>query len=536
MKKKYYIILGIVFTILIVGVCAITSYAFFTGSVNGNSSANVITTGNMSLLLNDSQELSAYDLLPGSRITKPFSVKNNGDVDSVYDVYLSELINTFGDKHDLVYTVISTNGGCQTTSSTQVFDKSSAEAKIVSSCPIGAGQTHDYQLVIDYVEDGTNQDDNKGKKFAALISVNDYYDNKLEIATLEEGTIFNQDIKRLSGDINVDSDSVNTSINRIEISPSAPSEEDNYIYVDGGISTVDVKAWFKNGTIYLYSNKDKIYLSWDCSNMFEGLEGLTQLDLSHFDTSIVENMTDMFKSTKLITSLDLTNFDTSNVINMAGMFAGCKSLEHIYFGELFDTSNVTNMQSMFQNSNIAELDLSSFNTSNVTTMAWMFCGTNTETLDLSSFNTSNVTNMSAMITNMNISNINLGNNFDTSKVTDMSQMFRNIVGVTRIDLGNKFSVENADNVERMFMQDHYLNTLTTILSDRDLIFKSGVQNNNVFYKATNLVGGRGTTYNSNENPTNGYKYAVIDCGTKRPGYLTFNGTEEEYEQFCSQFD
>lgn len=179
MKKKYYVILGIIFTILIVGVCAITSYAFFTGSVNGNSSANVITTGNMSLLLNDSQELSVYDLLPGSRITKPFSVKNNGDVDSVYDVYLSELINTFGDKHDLVYTVVSTNGGCQTTSPVQVFDKSSSESKIVVSCPIGAGQTHDYQLIIDYVDDNTNQDDNKGRKLSFKISVNEWKEAEL---------------------------------------------------------------------------------------------------------------------------------------------------------------------------------------------------------------------------------------------------------------------------------------------------------------------------------------------------------------------
>ena len=31
-------------------------------------------------------------------------------------------------------------------------------------------------------------------------------------------------------------------------------------------------------------------------------------------------------------------------------------------------------------------------------------------------------------------------------------------------------------------------------------------------------------------------YAVIDCGTKRPGYLSFRGTEEEYEAFCSKFN
>ena len=51
------------------------------------------------------------------------------------------------------------------------------------------------------------------------------------------------------------------------------------------------------------------------SRMFEGCTSLTSLDVSHFDTKEVKDMTKMFEYLK-ISLLDVSNFDTSNVIFM----------------------------------------------------------------------------------------------------------------------------------------------------------------------------------------------------------------------------
>ena len=133
------------------------------------------------------------------------------------------------------------------------------------------------------------------------------------------------------------------------------------------------------------------------ANMFLNCYALSELDLSNFDTSNVTTMQGMFAGDRNLKSIKFgQSFDTSNVTKMGVMFNGCESLTELdvshfntskaidmnyMFGGLpnihldlrnFDTSKVTNMSSMFANSNFISLDLSSFDTSNVTSMTWMF--------------------------------------------------------------------------------------------------------------------------------------------------------------------
>ena len=55
--------------------------------------------------------------------------------------------------------------------------------------------------------------------------------------------------------------------------------------------------------------------------MFNGCESLTSLDLSNFNTSLVESMSSMFFDCKLLKILNLKNFDTSKVTNTEDMFS-----------------------------------------------------------------------------------------------------------------------------------------------------------------------------------------------------------------------
>lgn len=88
------------------------------------------------------------------------------------------------------------------------------------------------------------------------------------------------------------------------------------------------------------------------------------LDLSGFDTSKVQDMSEMFKGIKTDT-LDLSGFNGENVITAYNMFQGCRELLELTFGS-FNLKNVTNITSIWNNCRkLKSLDLSGFDFSNV---------------------------------------------------------------------------------------------------------------------------------------------------------------------------
>ena len=176
MNKKF-MILSIAVALLVVATITISSYAYFTIS-NKEGEESVITSGTMSLLFTDGNEITANNLLPGQSIEKEFTVKNTGNLDTIYDVYLSDVINNFADRTDLVYELTSTDGGYNTTSQIEVPNRS---AKIVNEQSIGVNDTHHYKLKIIFLNKDENQDDNQGKVFSAKIQINEYKD--IEINT-----------------------------------------------------------------------------------------------------------------------------------------------------------------------------------------------------------------------------------------------------------------------------------------------------------------------------------------------------------------
>ena len=210
------------------------------------------------------------------------------------------------------------------------------------------------------------------------------------------------------------------------------------------------------------------------SGMFFGLENMTTLDLSGFDTSDVTcmgemfydcssmsslnlsglntdkclDMTSMFANCSSLPSLDLTGFNTSNVTSMFQMFINCSSLVQLNVSS-FNTGNVENMARMFEGcKSLQMLDLSGFDTSNVTNMMLMFSGCGFNTLDLTSFDTSNVTDMTCLLSSCeNLTNLDI-TSFDTSKVVYMGMMFSGC-GFTTLDLTN-FDTSNVVNMYGMF--------------------------------------------------------------------------------------
>ncbi len=132
--------------------------------------------------------------------------------------------------------------------------------------------------------------------------------------------------------------------------------------------------------------------------------------------------------------------------------------------------------------------LNYLNTSEVTNMAYMFYGcTGLRSLDLTGFNTSKVTDMNSMFNHCNsLTSLDLSS-FNTARVTDMSMMFQTCLNLVTIYVGSGWT--------------------TAAVTSSD----------NMFYDSRCIVGGQGTTYNSNHIDKT---YAHIDGGTSNPGYFT----------------
>ena len=146
-----------------------------------------------------------------------------------------------------------------------------------------------------------------------------------------------------------------------------------------------------------------------------------------------------------------------------GWFYGMQWMKSIEGLEYLNTSEVTLMNYMFYDcSDLTSIDLSHFNTDKVTRMPGLFCYCQKlKSLDLSTFN--------------------------TAKVEAMDYMFSMCVNLQTIYVGSGWSTE--------------------VVEDSD----------DMFYGCTDLVGGKGTTYDRDHIGT---EYAHLDGGESDPGYLS----------------
>ena len=510
MNKKKLIILSITLVVLILTVGI--AYAYFSASYIENTQEEMIVSGDIILRIDDVNIVTNENFIPGDYIEKKFTITNTSDSATLYDLYFSDLYNSFSTQSELVYTLTSDNG--YSNSNQKVVPDSST--KIVNEQFIDANEVHNYTLKVlykDITTSGGNDVNNMGKELKFKIKINDY--NVYPIATLDKGQEINKALKQLANpDKTITSTyTKDTNIKSIEI-VNALDESKDYVNIADSNSAIPVYAWYDvvndKGKIFIYTEAETIYMNSNSKEMFHNLTGLELLDLSIFDsskvtlmgemfsglnlssinlspldtsnvtsmyqlfltmknlesidlsplnTSKVTDMSYMFRGTEKIETIDISPLDTSSVTNMASMFSNMKKLTSIDLSTL-DTSNVTNMGGMFEGMTaLTSIDLTPLKTSKVTDMKGMFSGmTGLTSIDITPLNTSNVTNMSGMFNGMtNITNLDL-RTFDTSKVTDMYRMFSNMTNLTSVDLSS-FNTEKVTNMGGMFYQDSKLQSL-----------------------------------------------------------------------------
>ncbi|MDF7639785.1 BspA family leucine-rich repeat surface protein [Lactobacillus sp. ESL0791] len=210
----------------------------------------------------------------------------------------------------------------------------------------------------------------------------------------------------------------------------------------------------------------------DMQHMFDGDTALTGLDVSGWDTSQVTNMQYMFNRDTNLASPVVTNWHTGQVTDMQHMFDGAGSIISLDLSN-WDTSSVGldagSMQYMFNNANdLTQIKLGdNWNTENVTDMSYMFNGdTSLTTLDNTTLDnndapwgTANVTNMDSMFNgDGNVADLRFVKKFDTTNVTSMANMFNGNNKITELDL-SLWNTKNVTSMNNMFNGDAALTTL-----------------------------------------------------------------------------
>ena len=446
MKNKNIIII-IVAIFVVSGLLTLTSFAYFTATVQGNDSAynTVITTGEMALMLNDGEQVGLNNAIPGDSITKEFSVKNTGTVETTYDVYFSELFNTFEDKNDLVYK-LETSNGCANDTEKIVPSISSDESKMVSACTINPNQTHNYTLTITFKNDGTNQDDNKGKKFSTKVSLNEYkrYVTKARLSSTNtfKCALANMD----ENECRYVSDFPN--VERIEMSSNMPSVENNAKLVSADDSDFDVFVWNDNSTSFIYTDADYIEMPTNSNFMFAHLSNLKYLDLQRFDPSNVISMEYLFAHTGDFEVNIGEKFNTEKLEDVESLFY--KSyISNVDFLNNFDFSKVKSTYRMFDNmlGNV-EINLHDIVFNDATNANYMFTeSSGIKSISLSNISFPNATSARYMISSLkNIEHISFSGLFDGSNLTEINYFIYNNPKLQSVDLGDNFLLTNLSHM------------------------------------------------------------------------------------------
>ena len=259
----------------------------------------------------------------------------------------------------------------------------------------------------------------------------------------------------------------------------------------------------------------------DCSELFSGFNNCTSMYLNGVFTGEATNMSKMFNGCSSLTTLEISNWNTYNVTNMSNMFSGCLMLPSLELSG-WNTENVTDMSLMFLNCALsipasggtASLDLSGWDTGNVTNMSMMFdyCGFNS--LNLSGWNVGKVTNMTSMFMGSTVTSLDLSG-WNNINITYLTSFFITCTNLRTVNLTG-WDISKVTAMQGMFS---HCSNLTTIYASTSWDAGNIPADNtsNMFDYCNNLVGGMGTTFDSNYTDNT---YARIDRGAVQPGYFT----------------
>ena len=161
-------------------------------------------------------------------------------------------------------------------------------------------------------------------------------------------------------------------------------------------------------------------------SLFHGNCSITKIKPPKITAPNLKDTSFAFSGLGEITEIDLTGFDTSAVENMQAMFSGNSSgfMKDQHIKISLNTSNVKNMSKLFFDTYVSYLDLSDLDVHNVTDFSSTFDYTWLYEVDLTNWDTSSATDMSYMFSGSTwITKIYASDSFVTTNVTKYNNIF-----------------------------------------------------------------------------------------------------------------
>ena len=171
-NKQATFILGMIILLI---VTTALSYGYFEATIGGNSNAKdmVVEAGTLKLTYTDGPAINTQNIKPGWSTTKEVLVKNNGTLDTNYNIIWQSLTNEItNDELVLSATCQRLNssgtveGTCNSIPQAPISDMT-----IAKKISIESGITHKYTFTILFKEINANQNYNQGKEFDGVLGI-----------------------------------------------------------------------------------------------------------------------------------------------------------------------------------------------------------------------------------------------------------------------------------------------------------------------------------------------------------------------------
>ena len=154
------------------------SYAWFSANISGNENAKnvIVEAGTLKLTYTDGPAINAQYIKPGWSTTKEVSVKNNGTLDTNYNIIWQSLTNEITNNEIVISATCqrlnasgTVEGTCEPISQAAISDMT-----IAKKISIESGITHKYTFTILFKDTNANQNYNQGKKFSGVLGIEEY--------------------------------------------------------------------------------------------------------------------------------------------------------------------------------------------------------------------------------------------------------------------------------------------------------------------------------------------------------------------------
>lgn len=176
MNRKQKIIVSITGIVLVSLILIGLTYAYFLTRIQGNTNDKSIsvTTADLKLVYGDGSDgvIGGENILPSDTVyTKTFTVKNEGNANVEYGVYLIDVINTFERVDDIKYTLNCTTNGTITCNEVTTETTFPSGIKQLITNEIEPKKTHTYTFKFTYKDTNTDQSIDMGKVLQAKLQI-----------------------------------------------------------------------------------------------------------------------------------------------------------------------------------------------------------------------------------------------------------------------------------------------------------------------------------------------------------------------------